>query len=223
MSAFKIDTCTPEFLFLQAWATCTLNRYNIYSNKWLEMSWTLWIICFNHVTINGPHELLEIFFEIVAWQNCETFKPREAVTFHIGQHSWTTSKEGIADADECQTAKTLATYPGPRVEGSRLLSRHTKWWGHTFWCLCVRPCSSFPIDGVFIWEISSKFAYILSSGMSPMGLLMWTKSVYFNLEKWFLAYYSFTFYDNWTKISQICLTPKDRHYGLWRLWVNRPW
>ena len=55
---------------------------------------------------------------------------------------------------------------------------------------------------VFIHGIFSNFAYILLSAMSGMGLLMGKIGPFlmellpfFVLEKWFLAYYSFTVHD----------------------------
>ena len=92
------------------------------------------------------------------------------------------------------------------------------------------------ITWVFIHGIFSNFAYILSSAMSGMGLLMGkirpflTELLpFFVLEKWFLACYSFTVHDIWMKLhryvahQRLHIVIKDRHSDLPSLWVIRPW
>ena len=107
-------------------------------------------------------------------------------------------------------------------------------------CLSVRPSDRAhhfrSITWVFIHGFFSKFAYILLSAMSGMGLLMGkirpflTELLpFFVLEKWFLACYFFTSHDIWMKLhryvayQRLHIMTKDRHSDLPSLWVICPW
>ena len=101
----------------------------------------------------------------------------------------------------------------------------------------IRPCSLFPIDNSSIYAQNFfKFCIHIVIGDEWYGIVNGQNPTIFDgvtalspFKKWFLACFSFTVYDIWTKLhryveqQRLHITMKDRHSYLSSSWVICPW